>query len=158
MRSDQEDINTTKKFSQEVHPLKSGMIPINSDDDQPAPLTATNKIVPYASSEFQQNDPLAAMILPDPGAHDNQVYTGLNHCYGWCYQCICFPLCVCCPSPPYVYKITEGHIGILTELGRFSSILKPGTHWINPCAYQVKEVDMRAQVFRIFSFFISLIF
>merc|ERR1711935_31082 len=133
----QEEKFTFKQFSQEVHPRKSGGVPVDEEDAlgqdtgnmQLAPKP--NSVAPGQGGRTQpkqggldSGDPMTAMLLPDPGAHDNQVYSGFNHCCGTCCMLFYCPCNVVCPDPRSVKKIEEGWVGVMTELGRFHSMLR----------------------------------
>jgi regulator of protease activity HflC (stomatin/prohibitin superfamily) len=115
-----------------------------------------NAVAPIPA--IKDDDFMSAMLLPDPGEHDNAVYAGFNHCYGTCCLWMYCPCNVCCPSnaddSSSDVRIGEGYLGILTELGRFHSMMKPGTYFINRMAYEFTRVDMRTQTFRIHIFFL----
>jgi hypothetical protein len=155
----QEEKSSTGSFQQEVHPNKSGMVQIEEQVQAKFYQEVPNKknaIQPIPTKK--DDDYMAAMLLPDPGGHDNRVYAGFNHCYGTCCLWMYCPCDVMCPNDASdsgsSIRISEGYLGILTELGRFHSMMKPGAYYINRMAYEFTRVDMRTQTFRIFIFFL----
>jgi hypothetical protein len=101
---------------------------------------------------------MSAMLLPDPGEHDNMAYAGFNHCWGTCCMWIYCPCNMCYlnqDDSSSDVRIGEGYLGMLTELGRFHSMMKPGTYFINRMAYEFHRVDMRTQTFRIHFFILT---
>jgi hypothetical protein len=158
--SNQEEKSSTGRFHQEVHPNKSGMDPIEEQVKASFYQEVPNKknaVGPIPTKK--DDDYMAAMLLPDPGQHDNRVYAGFNHCYGTCCLWMYCPCNVICPSDAEdsgsSIRISEGYLGILTELGRFHSMMKPGAYYINRMAFEFTRVDMRTQTFRISIFFLN---
>ena len=79
MESGQEEKFSSQKFSQEAHPRKSDM--------QQAPQPNTGGQMKSDVNQSRKGGPgdddmMSGMLLPDPGAHDNQLYSGCNHCCG----------------------------------------------------------------------------
>ena len=62
-----------------------------------------------------------------------------GNCQGFC--CTWF----CCGGNAYK-QITEAQYGIVTEFGKFSKLLPPGLHYINPVTEKLSSYDLRERV------------
>lgn len=160
--SNQEEKSTSGRFAQEIHPRKSEMVQIEEETPQYEQAKSYQQVPSKKNAvgpipRAKDDDFMAAMLLPDPGAHDNQAYAGFNHCWGTCCLWMYCPCNLFCGANEEqgVVKIIEGQLGILTELGRFSSMMKPGTYYINRMAYDFTRVDMRTQTFRNIFYFLN---
>lgn len=73
--------------------------------------------------------------------------TAYKACRSFCggiIQCglCCFAPCECGP----VKTISQGHVGLKKEFGRYVCKLPPGFYSFNPCTEQIVQVDMRAKI------------
>jgi regulator of protease activity HflC (stomatin/prohibitin superfamily) len=77
-------------------------------------------------------------------AERNECYEAVVRCYGNCCGTLTTWVCVCCPSP---YKsVPESQYGIVKEFGKFTKVLRPGLHYINPIVESLTLVDSREKV------------
>jgi len=77
-------------------------------------------------------------------AERNECYEGLVRWYGNCCGTLTTWCCVCCPNP---YKsVPESHFGVVKEFGKFTKVLQPGLHYINPSVESLTLVDAREKL------------
>ena len=73
----------------------------------------------------------------------NPTFEGCLQCYGSFTGFLCTWIC-CCDAP---YKrVPEAHSGVVTEFGKFTKILSPGLHYLNPKTQGLELVDKREKV------------
>eukprot|EP01113_Clastostelium_recurvatum_P037453 TRINITY_DN5478_c0_g2_i1.p1 TRINITY_DN5478_c0_g2~~TRINITY_DN5478_c0_g2_i1.p1 ORF type:complete len:338 (-),score=66.51 TRINITY_DN5478_c0_g2_i1:118-1044(-) len=72
-------------------------------------------------------------------------YAGMMKCLGGCLGGIgSIPLFCCFPNP---YKsVQQGHVGLVTEYGRFTRMVESGLVYVNPVTENLKQVDVRLRV------------
>ncbi|CAB4416511.1 unnamed protein product [Rhizophagus irregularis] len=71
-------------------------------------------------------------------------YGGMLNCLGSCVGFIgSIPVCPC-PSP--YKKIEQGHVGLITQFGKFYKIVDPGLIKVNLFTEHVHKVDVKIQI------------
>lgn len=78
---------------------------------------------------------------------ENGNYKCCLQCLGNCQRDVCM-LCICCGCG-YYKKVTEGHVGLVKETGRYVRKIGPGLHAYNPCTEQIRVVDLRTRMINI---------
>jgi regulator of protease activity HflC (stomatin/prohibitin superfamily) len=63
-------------------------------------------------------------------------------------ECIGFagaiPLVFCCPNP--FRRVQQGHVGLVTQFGRFERAVDPGLVKVNPLSEHLTTIDVRIQI------------
>jgi len=54
-------------------------------------------------------------------------------------------ICCCCCQTPYK-RVYEGYTAAVQEFGKFTKVLAPGLHYVNPCTEELRVVDKRERV------------
>jgi len=75
----------------------------------------------------------------------NECYENCLKSCGDCQGFFCTWICCVCGSAAYK-QIREAEFGIVTEFGRFSKLLPPGLHYVNPVTEKVRTYDVRERV------------
>ena len=77
-------------------------------------------------------------------AERNECYEAIVRFYGNCCGAVTTWCCVCCPNP---YKsVPESHYGVVKEFGKFTKVLSPGLHYLNPVVESLTLVDAREKL------------
>jgi len=86
-------------------------------------------------------------VVPEQFTDDlkNPFYENCLRSCGSCQAFFCTWVCCCCGNATYK-QIGEAQYGIVTEFGRFSKILPPGLHYINPVTEKISSFDLRERV------------
>ena len=58
--------------------------------------------------------------------------------------CCCSACCPCENNPIFVQEMTS--LGLLQEWGRFSRVLEPGLHLLNPISQSIVEINQQTQI------------
>lgn len=77
-------------------------------------------------------------------AERNECYEGLVRCWGNCCGTLTTWCCVCCPNP--YRSVAQYEYGVVKEFGKFTKVLPPGLHYINPIVETLTLVDSRERV------------
>jgi len=92
--------------------------------------------------------------IQPPEKKGDQYSTGdRNKCYEWAikfYGNTCGTLqtwaCPCCEGCSAYKTVPESHLGVVKEFGKFTKILPPGLHYLNPIVETLTLVDSREKL------------
>jgi len=77
---------------------------------------------------------------------EGNCYTGMMTCLGACIGGIgTVPILGACFPNPYK-SVRQGHVGLVSEYGRFTRMVHPGLVYVNPLTESVDTVDTRIRV------------
>ena len=97
------------------------------------------------SEESKGNVPHQQIVHEDYSvAERNETYEGLRRGCGRCCGFINAWICICCTSP--YHQIPEYNYGVIQEFGKFTKVLPPGLHYVNPFTERITYIDKREQV------------
>jgi regulator of protease activity HflC (stomatin/prohibitin superfamily) len=72
-------------------------------------------------------------------------YGGMLNCLGGFFGFIgSIPICLCFPSP--YKKVEQGHVGLITQFGKFYKIVDPGLVKVNLFTEHIHKVDVKIQI------------
>ena len=79
-------------------------------------------------------------------AERNECYEGTVRCYGNCCGTLKTWFCVCCEDCSAYKTVPESHVGVIKEFGKFTKVLSPGLHYMNPIVETMTLVDSREKI------------
>jgi regulator of protease activity HflC (stomatin/prohibitin superfamily) len=77
-------------------------------------------------------------------AERSECYESCVRCYGNCCGTLTTWCCVCCPNP--YRSVSQYEYGVVKEFGKFTKVLPPGLHYLNPVVETLTLVDSREKV------------
>jgi len=95
---------------------------------------------------LEKNDRAIFEMVPEEYSHEerSETYEGCVRSCGNCCGIFKTWICCCCQTP--YFGIAEWNFGIIQEFGKFTKILPPGLHYVNPFSETLLLIDRREQV------------